>query len=189
MIIQNTFGIKKEPFKNNHPHLLEQQQKIVSIIKAQSQHGGFAVITGDPGVGKTAIRHHIQQLEEDGSSIVVSFSRTMHTYTNILKQLAESMKISISDRKLEREILHTAHKNARDRKTIYTIIDEAHLINITCLRKLRLLFDQFPNKHNLVLFGQRELMYFLSMSTNDDIKSRVTYSEHLYALNEFQILD
>lgn len=51
------------------------------------------------------------------------------------------------------------------------------------LRKLRLLFDKFPKKHNLVLFGQRNLMYYLSMNVNEDIKSRITYSQTLVGLN------
>jgi MSHA biogenesis protein MshM len=51
------------------------------------------------------------------------------------------------------------------------------------LRKLRLLFDKFPKKHNLVLFGQRDLMYYLSMNVNEDIKSRITYSQTLVGLN------
>ena len=52
------------------------------------------------------------------------------------------------------------------------------------LRKLRLLFDQFPKNHNLVLFGQPELLYNLSLSSHQDIKSRITYSAHLKPLND-----
>ena len=52
------------------------------------------------------------------------------------------------------------------------------------LRKLRLLFEKFPKKHNLVLFGQRDLPYYLSMNINEDIKSRITYSENILPLND-----
>jgi type II secretory pathway predicted ATPase ExeA len=52
------------------------------------------------------------------------------------------------------------------------------------LRKLRLLFEQFPKKHSLILLGQRDLLYYLSMIVNQDIKSRITYSAHLVPLND-----
>ena len=55
------------------------------------------------------------------------------------------------------------------------------------LRKLRLLFERFPPKHNLVLFGQPELLYALSMKLNEDLKSRITFSKTLQPLNDRDI--
>ncbi len=52
------------------------------------------------------------------------------------------------------------------------------------LRKLRLLFERFPKNHNLVLFGQPELLHYLSLGTNRDIKSRITYSATIKPLND-----
>ncbi len=40
---------------------------------------------------------------------------------------------------------------------VYIVIDDAHLLEIGILRKLRLLFERFPKKHNLVLLGHPEL--------------------------------
>jgi type II secretory pathway predicted ATPase ExeA len=111
----------------------------------------------------------------------------MHTYQNILKQLAESLKIDITLIKLEKDIINAAFNCARERKTLYTLIDEAHLIDMSVLRKLRLMFDQFPKKHNLVLFGQRELLHYLSMTINEDIKTRITFSENILPLNDDDI--
>jgi len=77
-----------------------------------------------------------------------------------------------------------AYRHVRDNKTLYIIIDEADLLEMTVLRKLRLLFDQFPRKNNLVLFGQPGLMVYLSMKINEDVKSRITYSEQLLPLSD-----
>jgi type II secretory pathway predicted ATPase ExeA len=55
---------------------------------------------------------------------------------------------------------------------------------MTVLRKLRLLFDRFPKKNNLVLFGQPDLLVYLSMLANADIKSRITYSQTIKPLND-----
>ena len=70
------------------------------------------------------------------------------------------------------------------RKTLYILIDEAHLLDMQTLRKLRLLFERFPKKHNLILFGQRDLFHYLSLNVNQDIKTRITYSATIKPLND-----
>jgi type II secretory pathway predicted ATPase ExeA len=108
----------------------------------------------------------------------------MHTYLNLIRQLAEAFKVEAPLKDLEKTLIQTAFNHVRARKTLYTLIDEAHLLDMAVLRKLRLLFERFPKKHNLVLFGQRDLLYYLSMNINEDIKSRITYSETLHGLND-----
>lgn len=183
-MIKASFGITKEPFNRSGLSLLPQQQQIVEIIKIHSQHGGFSVITGNPGVGKSVLREHIEQLDNDKETVVVSFSRTMHSYINILRQLAESFKIDPRPKDMEKELIQAAYRHIHDRKTLYTLIDESHLMDMKVLRKLRLLFERFPKKHNLVLFGQPDLLYYLSMTVNEDIKSRITYSANILPLND-----
>ena len=182
-MIKSLFGVTKEPFHRHDLTLLSQQKKIVDIIKIHSQQGGFSVIIGNPGVGKSVLREHIEQFQQERDITVVSCSRTLHTYLNILKQLAESFKIDAPIKDLEKELINNAFNHIRDRKTLYILIDEAHLLDMQVLRKLRLLFEKFPKKHNLILFGQRDLLYYLSMNVNQDIKSRITYSENISPLN------
>ena len=81
-----------------------------------------------------------------------------------------------NEKNIEKDLIQEAFAQVRERKTLYILIDEAHLLELAVLRKLRLLFERFPKNHNLVLFGQPELMHHLSLSTNKDIKSRITYS-------------
>jgi len=50
-------------------------------------------------------------------------------------------------------------------------------------RKLRLLFEDFPKNHNVVLIGQPQLMGSIGLAVNEDIKSRVTYSVVMRRLN------
>jgi MSHA biogenesis protein MshM len=183
-MIKQTFGITKTPFLQSERSLLPQQQEIIEVIKAQAQHGGLCVITGPPGVGKTVIKHHIEKLVENKDHLIISFSRTMDTYSKIIKQIADALELDVSPMKLEKEIISQVHADARKRKTLITIIDEAHLLNMESLRKLRLLFDRFPPKHNLILIGQQDLMLRLSLKINNDIKSRITFSSELKPLND-----
>jgi len=126
-MIKATFGITKEPFYRSEVALLPQQLEAVDMIKIHAQHGGFCVIVGNPGVGKSVIRAHLEQLGKDRDMVVVSFTQTMHTYQPILRQLAESMQITASMKDLEKELVQTAYRHVQSQKTLYLVIDEAHL--------------------------------------------------------------
>ena len=182
-MIKSIFGITKEPFNRDKLSLLPQQQNIFEIIKIHSQQGGFSVVIGEPGVGKSALREHLEELGNQRDTTVVSCSRSMHTYLNVLQQLAESFRLDVPTKELEKELIQNAFNHIRERKTLYVVIDEAHLLDMQVLRKLRLVFEKFPKKHSLVLFGQRDLLHYLTLNVNLDIKSRVTYSATITPLN------
>jgi len=183
-MINSTWGISKAPFQRDNPTLLSQQKNMADIIKIHAQQGGFSVIIGEPGVGKTVLREHIEQLNKERESTVVSCSRTLHTYRQILWQLADSFKLETTEKNIEKDLIQEALAQVRERKTLYIVIDEAHLLELATLRKLRLLFERFPKNHNLILFGQPELIHYLSLSTNRDIKSRITYSATIKPLGD-----
>lgn len=64
----------------------------------------------------------------------------------------------------------------RANRSLVIIIDDAHLLEMETLRKIRLLLEDFPKNHNLILAGQPELLSRMSLSVNTDSRSRVTYS-------------
>jgi type II secretory pathway predicted ATPase ExeA len=183
-MINAIWGIKSLPFKREANLLLSQQKQAIEMIRIHAQQGGFSVIIGEPGVGKTVLREHLEQSAQGRDTTVVSCSRTMHTYRQIIWQLAASFLLETKEKNLEADLIEAAFAQVRERKTLYILIDEAHLLELATLRKLRLLFERFPKNHNLVLFGQPELLHALSLSTNKDIKSRITYSYTLKPLND-----
>lgn len=188
-MIKATFGLTQEPFYPQKYTPLTQQSEVIDMIKIHAQHGGFSVITGNPGLGKSVIRKQLENMGKQRDTIVISFTQTLHTYQPILRLLAESLQLETSQKDIEKNLIQTAFKHVQSHKTLYTVIDEAHLLDINILRKLRLLFDRFPKQHNLVLLGQPELMLRLSMMCNEDIKSRISYSKQLLPLSDAQILD
>lgn len=183
-MIKSLFGITKEPFDRHLTTLLPQQKTILDIIRIHSQQGGFSVIVGEPGVGKSILREAIEVLGKERETTVVSCSRTMHTYLHVLRQLAESFRVEATAKDLEKALINTAFDRIKERQLLYVVIDEAHLLDMQVLRKLRLLFEKFPKKHSLVLLGQRDLLYYLTLNVNQDIKSRITYSATLAPLND-----
>ena len=76
----------------------------------------------------------------------------------------------------ERLLVQEAFTIHRSGKMLVPIIDDAHLMPADCLRKLRLLCEDFPHSHNLVLIGQPPLLQSPALSINEEIRSRVTYS-------------
>ena len=183
-MIKTTFGLTREPFHRNDAALLTQQAEALEMIRIHAQHGGFCVVVGNPGVGKSVLREHLEQLGKERDTVVVSFTQTMHTYQPILKQLAASLQLSAAQGELEKELVQAAFRHVQSNKTLYIVIDEAHLLDIGILRRLRLLFERFPRKHTLVLLGHPELMFRLSMMCNEDIKSRISYSRQVLPLHD-----
>jgi KaiC/GvpD/RAD55 family RecA-like ATPase len=84
-MITSIFATTKEPFNRNNLALLTQQKQISDIVKIHAGQGGFSVIIGEPGVGKSVLREHFESWQSERDITVVSMSRTMHTYLNILK--------------------------------------------------------------------------------------------------------
>jgi type II secretory pathway predicted ATPase ExeA len=71
---------------------------------------------------------------------------------------------------------------------IAPVIDDAHYMPIECLRKIRLLAEDFPKNHNLILIGHPSLAAKLALSVNADIHSRITYSYELKPLANDDVL-
>jgi hypothetical protein len=104
-------------------------------------------------------------------------TKPCNTYHSTLRILCEAFQIDTEGRdfRCERR-LEEAQRINHAGKMLVPIIDDAHLMGVDSLRRLRLLFEDFPKNHNLVLIAQPELFTKLSLSVNHDIKSRVTYS-------------
>jgi type II secretory pathway predicted ATPase ExeA len=97
---------------------------------------------------------------------------------NTLRILCQAFQIQFDghDHRCERLLVEEAFKIHRSNKLLVPMIDDAHLMPTECLRRLRLLFEDFPPSHNLVLIGQPKLMQSLALTINEEIRSRITYS-------------
>jgi type II secretory pathway predicted ATPase ExeA len=183
-MIRSHFGLEKNPFDPHNPALLPQQKEIFETIKVHAQQGGLCLIMGEPGTGKSVIKQAI--IAHDPKRMITpAIARTLHTYSNTLQILCEAFDIEVNGRDTRREkmLIEAAWKVNHDGKMLVPIIDDAHLMDVECLRKLRLLFEDFPKSHNLVLIAQTPLMHKLHLTVNEDIRSRITYSVKVPKLN------
>jgi len=190
-MIRQYFGLTRDPFIiDEKAPLLQHQQRHFDILKVHSQQGGLCLILGEPGTGKTVLKNHlIHHNPKDWITPVIN--RSLHTWHNILRLLCQAFELESdgSDHKCEARLIAEARALNTKGKHLIPIIDDAHLIPIEALRKLRLLLEDFPKNHNLILIGQPALNTTLQLRINHDIKSRVTYSAKLEALTASHLTD
>src|SRR5271157_1669874 len=182
-MIRSHFGLQRNPFDPEAVTLLPLQQEIFDILRVHAQQGGLCLVLGEPGTGKSVLKQTL--LTHDPKRMITPVvNRTLHTYHNTLRILCEAFQIELDGRdcKCERLLVQEAFRLHRTGKMLVPIIDDAHLMQTDCLRKLRLLFEDFPRSHNLVLIGQPPLLQSLALSINEEIRSRVTYSVILLRL-------
>lgn len=176
-MIRSHFGLQRNPFDSESVSLLPHQQEIFDILRVHAQQGGLRLVLGEPGTGKSVLKQAM--LHHDPKPLITPVvNRTLHTYHNTLRILCEAFQIEFEghDHRCERPLVQEAFKIHRAGKMLIPIIDDAHLMPSECLRKLRLLYEDFPHSHNLVLIGQPPLLQSLALSINEEIRSRITYS-------------
>jgi len=184
-MIRSFYGIDANPFSTTGCALLEQQQEVYDTLRVHSQQGGLCLVLGVPGTGKTMIKEAINEQADHKRMLVVSVARTLHTYINTIKILCQAFQVDYqsSQFKCEKRLIEEAYSLNRQSKMLVMIIDDAHLLEMQTFRKLRLLFEDFPKNHNVVLIGQPQLMGSIGLAVNEDIKSRITYSVVMRRLN------
>lgn len=183
-MIRSYFGLKSNPFNTDHITMLIHQQEIFDTLRVHCQQGGLCLLLGEPGTGKSIIKESIKN-HDSKRLIAPTVSRTLHTYFNTLRIFCQAFNIDFEGNsfKCEKRLIEEAFRLNHLGKMIAPIIDDAHLMEIDCLRKLRLLFEDFPKNHNLILIGQPTLLSNINLSVNEDIKSRITYSVVIPKLN------
>jgi MSHA biogenesis protein MshM len=176
-MIRSFFGLTQNPFDRRDFELLPGQQEILDTLKVHCQQGGLCLVLGVPGTGKSVIKQAVQRFP-DHQHLIATVARTLHTYTNTVKILCDAFRVAFESSAFacERKLIEQAFALNHAGKALTTILDDAHLMDLANLRRLRLLFEDFPKNHNLVLIGRTSLLADLDLGVNQDIKSRVTYS-------------
>jgi MSHA biogenesis protein MshM len=180
-MIRTYFGLSKNPFETTtQTPLLEHQQRHLDVLKVHNQQGGLCVLLGEPGTGKSVLKnallHHNQK-----DWVTPCINRSLHTWNNMLRLLCQAFGVESdgAEHRCEERLIREARALNNKGKLIIPIIDDAHLIPIDALRKLRLLLEDFPKNHNLILLGQSAFNTTLQLRPNEDIRSRITYSATL----------
>lgn len=193
------FGLKQAPFSiAPDPHYLFMSERhrdaLAHLLYGVSGGGGFVLLTGEIGAGKTTVcRCFLEQIPQ-GCNVAYIFNPKL-TVTELLKTVCEEYGVSHEHPAGEAEtikqyvdplnaFLLSTHAQGQNN---VLIIDEAQNLSADVLEQLRLLTNLETNDRKLlqiVLIGQPELRTMLARPELEQLAQRVIARFHLTALSE-----
>ena len=193
------FGLKEEPFSiAPDPQFLYMSERhreaLAHLLYGLKTDGGFILLTGEVGTGKTTVcRCLLEQIPENSEIAfvlnpklsVIELLETICDELNIAyPQGNRSIKVFIDA--LNRFLLK-AHGDGR--KTVL-IIDEAQNLSTSVLEQIRLLTNLETNKQKLlqvIMLGQPELKQLLERTELRQLAQRITARYHLEPLSKNEL--
>lgn len=186
------FKMKAQPFAERiaPEHIMRNEYISQGLARLHylSSHGTIALITGQTGVGKSAlIRLFLTTLPQNHFLplyIFFSHLKAFGLLRLIVAQLGEIPKTT-----KERLFLQLTDKLSKINLSVLLIIDEAHLLDSDALIDLRLLvssaLDTAPPLR-IILVGQEKLTSELKRSSHTDFAHRISVYFHLQSLTKTQ---
>jgi general secretion pathway protein A len=201
------FGLKQDPFSiapdPRYLFMSERHREALAHLlygvagphkAAGGTGGGFVLLTGDIGTGKTTIcRCFLEQIPA-GCHVAYIFNPKL-TVTELLQSICEEFDIAVtrggSSAPSVKDYIDALNafllQSHASGQSSVLIIDEAQNLDPAVLEQLRLLTNLETNERKLlqiVLIGQPELRAMLERPELEQLAQRVIARFHLDALNE-----
>jgi general secretion pathway protein A len=193
------FGLTDNPFSiaPNPDYLFmstRHKQALAHLNFGLQESGGFVMLTGEVGTGKTTVsRKLMQELSSDTQTAVIlnPTLSALELLATVCDELA--IKYDKNDASLKTfsdKILHKLANNHDNGINTVLIIDEAQHLLPEVLEQLRLLTNLETNREKLlkvVLIGQPELQQLLRRNELRQLAQRVTARYHLLPLTQEEV--
>lgn len=197
---QQYFGLAQEPFSiaPNPQYLFmsERHREALAHLLFGLRDGGFVLLTGEVGTGKTTVCRCFLGQVPPGCNVAYIFN-PMLTVVELLRAVCDEFHVSYAQHlkgneaasakdyidQLNDFLLRT---HAQGQNNVL-IIDEAQNLAPPVLEQLRLLTNLETNEHKLlqiILIGQPELRDILARPELEQLAQRITARFHLGALTE-----
>ena len=189
------FGLSELPFTiAPDPRYLylsaEHREALASLLYGIGCNGGFVLLTGEIGTGKTTVCRCL--LEQIPAAAEIAFIlNPKYSISELLEAICDELKIPYqhSEERIKGYIdalnAHLLESHARGVNTVL-IIDEAQNLSLDALEQIRLLTNLETSSDKLlqiVLIGQPELLEKLSSRQLRQLNQRITARYHLHALS------
>jgi len=157
-------------------------------------HGGFALLTGEVGTGKTTISRCLMEQLPDNTQVAFILN-PMLSSQELLATICDELKIRYRKtgatlKTLTDKIQEKLLQNHQKKINTLLIIDEAQHLQPEVLEQLRLLTNLETNTKKLlqvILIGQPELQVLLKRRDLRQLAQRITARYHLLPLNQQEI--
>lgn len=194
------FGLKRFPFDKNikTTDVLDTEpiKECAARLDYIKRRGGIMLLTGDPGVGKTLVlRRYVDSLNENLFKVfytpLSTLSRADLLYHINPPQADLTARLSKSAIYLQ---IQKAFIESKEQigKTVFLIIDEAHLLQTGPLEELRLLTNFKMDSYDpfiLVLAGQSDLRRTMDFAVMEPFSQRIAIRYHMPGLGAGETAD
>ncbi len=193
------FGLKEEPFSiAPDPQFLYMSERhreaLAHLIYGMKTDGGFVLLTGEVGTGKTTVCRCLLEQIPEHSEIAFVLNPKL-TASELLATICDELHISYPAGNRSNKVFIDAlnafllEAHSQGRKTVL-IIDEAQNLSVAVLEQIRLLTNLETNKQKLlqvIMLGQPELKLLLDKPELRQLAQRVTARYHLEPLSKNEI--
>ncbi|WP_137222415.1 ExeA family protein [Shewanella sp. MEBiC00475] len=192
------YGLNDNPFSiAPNPHYMflsdRHREALAHLTYGLGETGGFVLLTGEVGTGKTTVSRCLLQQIPDNTDTAFILNPSL-TELELLATLCDELEIQYGDNPTLKQLtdlisqyLLNNHKNGRN---TVLIIDEAQHLRSEVLEQLRLLTNLETNTKKLlqvILIGQPELQQLLKRQDLRQLAQRITARYHLLPLNKDEI--
>lgn len=188
------FGLKEPAFSiavnPRYLFMSDQHREALAHLLYGIQNGGFVMLTGEVGTGKTTIIRCLLEQLPDNTDIAIILN-PMASAPELLSTICDELGVGYIADELTVKVLTDAlnqfllDNHRRGRKTVL-LIDEAQLLKVPVLEQIRLLTNLETTTEKLLqimLVGQPELKKLLARPALRQLSQRITARFHLEALS------
>lgn len=190
----NYFGLNDNPFSiaPNPDYLYmspRHKEALAHLTFGLQESGGFVMLTGEVGTGKTTVSRKLLQQLPDNTQVAMILNPTLSAL-ELLATVCDELGIAYDDDKASLKyftdkILAKLADNHQKGTNTVLMIDEAQHLMPEVLEQLRLLTNLETNREKLlkvVLIGQPELQQLLKRNELRQLAQRITARYHLLPL-------
>jgi general secretion pathway protein A len=191
---ESYYGFSEKPFNltpdPKYLYLSRRHSEAFAHLEfGRRERGGFILITGEVGTGKTTTaRYFLSKLPEGTATAVVLYPAL--TAAELLKTIVEDLHAPTTGTSLK-ELVDAIHRfllqSRAEGREVVLLIDEAQDLSIEVLEQIRLISNLETDTDKLIqiiLMGQTELQDMLARRELRQLAQRVTARYHLTALSK-----
>ncbi|MDX2480457.1 MAG: AAA family ATPase [Desulfuromusa sp.] len=189
------FGLNEKPFSiapdPNYLYMSESHQEALAhLLYGLQTEGGFVLLTGEVGTGKTTLCKCMFQQAPPEINFAFIINPKISAF-ELLETVCDELSIKKTEQASKKQMIDGINKhllkiNEQGKKTVI-VIDEAQNLTADVLEQLRLLTNLETSRHKLlqiVLLGQPELRELIRRPQLSQLSQRITARYHLGPLSE-----